>query len=68
MKDPYKTDFILGDTDSIPKNGNVPSSEFDEDGYAITRHSTKRGWIGKAYGFLDYGVEGGFKFRSNEES
>ena len=66
VKDPYKFDFQLGDTESIPQNGVVPSSEFDSEGIAIKRHSAKRGWIGRAYGFLDYGVEGGFKFQSQE--
>ena len=56
----------LGDPDTIPKNGTVPSSEFDGDGNAIKRHSAKLGWTGKVWGFLDYGVEGGFKFRSKE--
>jgi hypothetical protein len=56
----------LGDPDTIPKNGTVPSSEFDSDGNAIKRHSAKLGWTGKVWGFLDYGVEGGFKFRSKE--
>jgi len=41
----------------------VPSSEFDGEGNAIKRHSAKTGWIGRSYGFLDYGVEGGFKFK-----
>lgn len=68
VENPYETEFSLGDAETIPKNAIVPVSEFDEEGVAITRHSTKRGWIGKSYGFLDYGVEGGFKFRGNEES
>lgn len=66
VKDPYDFEFKLGDTESIPQNGVVPSSEFDSEGIAIKRHSAKRGWIGRAYGFLDYGVEGGFKFQSQE--
>ena len=56
----------LGDPDEIPKNGTVPTSEFDSDGNAVRRHSAKIGWTGRVWGFLDYGVEGGFKFRSKE--
>ena len=59
-------DLPLGDPDAIPQNGTVPTSEFDGEGNAIKRHSAKTGWVGKSYGFLDYGVEGGFKFRSKE--
>lgn len=67
VDDPFDFGMQLGDTESIPKNEVVPTSEFDSDGNAIRRHSAKRGWVGRAYGFLDYGVEGGFKFRSKEE-
>ena len=63
VSDPYEFELVLGDPDAIPQNGTVPSSEFDGEGNAIKRHSAKTGWIGKSYGFLDYGVEGGFKFR-----
>ena len=66
VSDPYEFVLALGDPDAIPQNGTVPSSEFDSDGNAIKRHSAKTGWIGKSYGFLDYGVEGGFKFKSKE--
>lgn len=66
VKDPYDFEFDLGDTESIPKNEVVPTSEFDSKGVAIKRHSAKRGWDGKCWGFLDYGVEGGFKFQSQE--
>ena len=66
VSDPYEFTLALGDPDAIPQNGTVPSSEFDGDGNAIKRHSAKTGWIGKSYGFLDYGVEGGFKFKSKE--
>lgn len=66
VKDPYEFEFKLGDTESIPKNVVVPQSEFDDEGVAIKRHSAKRGWIGKCWGFLDYGVEGGFKFQAKE--
>ena len=67
VDDPYEFEMLLGDPDEIPQNGTVPASEFDSDGNAIKRHSAKRGWTGKAWGFLDYGVAGGFKFRSKEE-
>ena len=63
MSDPYEFELLLGDPDAIPQNGTVPSSEFDGEGNAIKRHSAKTGWIGRSYGFLDYGVEGGFKFK-----
>lgn len=63
VKNPLSFELTLGDPDCIPKNGTVPSSEFDDEGNAIRRHSAKTGWVGKAWGFLDYGVEGGFKFR-----
>ncbi len=66
VKDPYEFVLQLGDKESIPKNEVVPVSEFDSEGVAIKRHSAKRGWNGKSYGFLDYGVEGGFKFQSQE--
>ena len=66
VKDPYDFEFNFGDTESIPKNEVVPTSEFDSKGVAIKRHSAKRGWDGKCWGFLDYGVEGGFKFQSQE--
>lgn len=66
VKNPLSFELTLGDPDGIPKNGTVPSSEFDDEGNAIKRHSAKTGWVGKAWGFLDYGVEGGFKFRSKE--
>ena len=59
-----KFNFTLGDADLIPQNSLVPQSEFDGKGIAIKRHSTKTGWIGSAYGFLDFGVVGGFKFQS----
>lgn len=68
VKDPCNVDFVLGDADAIPKNEAVPSSEFDKDGNAVTRHSTKKGWVGKTWGFIDYGVDGGFKFRAKEDS
>ena len=63
VSDPYEFELVLGDPDAIPQNGTVPSSEFDGEGNAIKRHSAKTGWIGRSYGFLDYGVEGGFKFK-----
>lgn len=65
IKDASKVELKLGDPDSIPKNSNVPSSEFDEDGRAITRHSTKIGYTATLWGLMDYGVENGFKFREN---
>ena len=63
VRDPYDFVFALGDADEIPKNAAVPVSEYDDKGIAIRRHSTKRGWTGSVHGFLDYGVEGGFRFR-----
>lgn len=65
IKDASDLELKLGDPDSIPKNSNVPSSEFDEDGNAITRHSTKIGYSATLWGLMDYGVENGFKFREN---
>ena len=55
--------LALGDPDSIPRNSNAPTSEFDEDGNAVTRHSTKIGYSARIWGLMDYGVEGGFRFR-----
>ena len=66
VEDPYSFELVLGDVDTIPKNATVPVSEFDDEGNAIKRHSAKLGWVGRSYGFLDYGVEGGFNFRSKE--
>ena len=66
VEDPYSFELVLGDVDTIPKNATVPVSEFDDEGNAIKRHSAKLGWVGRSYGFLDYGVEGVFSFRSKE--
>ena len=66
VKNDRAFELLLGDPDEIPKNGTVPTSEFDSDGNAVRRHSAKIGWTGRVWGFLDYGVEGGFKFRSKE--
>lgn len=63
IKDVTDIELKLGDPDTIPKNSNVPSSEFDSDGNAITRHSTKIGYTATLWGLMDYGVENGFKFR-----
>ena len=65
IKDASNLDLDLGDPDSIPKNSNAPSSEFDEDGHAVKRHSTKIGYSATIWGLMDYGVENGFKFREN---
>ena len=65
IKDASDLELKLGDPDSIPKNSNVPSSEFDDEGSAITRHSTKIGYSATLWGLMDYGVENGFKFREN---
>ena len=65
VKDASDLELKLGDPDSIPKNSNVPSSEFDDEGSAITRHSTKIGYSATLWGLMDYGVENGFKFREN---
>ena len=62
-RDPFDFEMLIGNPDEIPKNSTVPSSEYDDRGNAIKRHSTKRGWTGRIWGFLDYGVEGGFGFR-----
>lgn len=59
-------DLALGDFDSIPRNSNVPTSEFDEDGRAITRHSTKIGYTARLWGLMDYGVPKGFRFQEND--
>ena len=66
VKDQHELEFDIGDTKSIPQNEVVPVSEFDSEGTAIRRHSAKRGWVGKCWGFLDYAVEGGFKFQGKE--
>lgn len=65
--DPYAFVLDIGHADSIPQNGTVPQSEFDGEGNPVRRHSAKRGWEAAVHGFLDYGVEGGFKFRGKEE-
>ena len=65
VKDATDLDIDFGDPDAIPKNSNVPSSEFDEDGHAVRRHSTKIGYSATIWGLMDYGVENGFKFREN---
>lgn len=66
VKDPYDFAFALGDADAIPQNALVPTSEFDDEGNATVRHSCKTGWEGRACGFLDYGVENGFRFYRKE--
>ena len=66
VKDWKDTLVTIGDPDAIPQNALVPSSEFDEEGNATTRHSKKTGWTARVYGFLDYGVENGFRFRNKE--
>lgn len=63
IKDASDLDIALGDADTIPKNSNVPSSEFDDEGTAVVRHSTKIGYEAEIWGLMDYGVENGFKFR-----
>ena len=65
VKDATDVGLALGDADTIPRNSNVPTSEFDEDGYAITRHSTKIGYDANLWCLMDYGVKGGFKFQEN---
>ena len=66
VKDTHDFEFKLGDAETIPKNEIVPVSEFDDKGTAVTRHSVKRGWVGASYGFMDYAVEGGFRFYAKE--
>jgi len=58
-----KFEIKIGESDSIPKNSNVPKSEWDEDGKVIARHSCRIGYEAKVRGLLDYGVRGGFKFQ-----
>lgn len=66
VKDAMDVDINVGNIDSIPKNSTVPSSDFDDEGNATHRRSAKRGYEGKLWFLSDYGVEGGFKFRSKE--
>lgn len=66
--DAHNFKFTLGAGEVIPRNEIIPVSIFDDEGYAVERHGVKRGWYGRSYGFLDYGVEGGFKFRRKEEA
>ena len=66
-EDPHRFVLEIGNADSIPQNGTVPTSEFDGEGSAVRRHSAKRGWQATVHGFLDYGVEGGFRFRPDGE-
>ena len=66
-KDPCDVDLVIGDMESIPKNGIVPKSEFDGDGNPVLRRSAKRGWEGRVFGFVDYGVKGGFRFQAKED-
>ena len=65
VKDPRKVEAVIGDVEEIPKNSNVPQSEYDEDGAAIRRHSNKIGYNATVWGFLDYGVKNGFRFQEN---
>ena len=65
IKDASDLELKLGDPDSIPKNSNVPTSEFDEDGHAVKRHSTKIGYSARLWGLMDYGVPKGFRFQEN---
>ncbi len=66
VTDPHSFDFHLGYEDAIPANGAVPASDFDAEGNALVRRSTKRGWTARTAGFIDYGCENGFKFRKGE--
>ena len=65
IESPSSMSLTFGYADSIPQNGTVPQSDFDEEGYAIHRRSAKRGYEAKFWAFLDYGVEGGFRFRAD---
>jgi len=67
VEDPADMEFAFGNTESIPKNEVVPTSDFDEKGTATHRRSAKRGYVGKCWFFQDYGCENGFRFRSKEE-
>lgn len=60
-----KLEIKIGDPDSIPKNSNVPTSEWDEKGNPIARHSCKIGYEATVKGLLDYGVKNGFRFQEN---
>lgn len=66
VEDPSDVGVMIGNAAAIPKNPNVPSSEFDEDGNAVRRHSTKIGHTARAWLLMDYGVPGGFGFRKGE--
>jgi len=55
-------DVLVGcNAKSIPKNAAVPSSTFEP---KTIRRSTKRGFWAKVFFLIDYGIEGGFKFRA----
>ncbi len=63
VEDPSDMELDFGNVDSIPKNGTVPTSDFDEEGQPVHRRSAKRGYEGRCWFFLDYGCERGFRFR-----
>lgn len=67
VKDWKDTLIKIGDPDAIPRNSKVPSSEFDGEGTAITRHSYRIGWKGTVFGFIDYATKNGFRFYKKEE-
>ena len=58
-----KLEIKIGDPDSIPKNSSVPTSEWDEDGNVIARHSCRIGYEATVRGLLDYGCRNGFRFQ-----
>ena len=58
-----KLEIKIGDPDAIPKNSSVPTSEWDEDGNPIRRHSCKVGYSADVKCLLDYGVRNGFRFQ-----
>ena len=66
VKDASKVGLSVGETSEIPRNAVVPRSEFDDEGFAVTRHSVKRGFTARFWALMDYGVENGFRFK--EES
>lgn len=61
-----KLEIKIGDPDAIPRNSSVPTSEWDEDGVVIARHSCRIGYEATVKALLDYGCKNGFRFQ--EES
>lgn len=64
VSDQYNFELEIGSHSDIPRDAVVPVSEFDKYYNPVRQHCTKCGWAGEAHIFLDYAVDGGFKFYS----